>query len=67
MVAGGRSFGVSLEALLIGHEDWVHSIAWQPLGKDEQGRPSLLSASMDRTMAIWRPDATTGEPHRPSD
>ena len=48
--------------MLIGHEDWVHSVAWQPPPAAEAGagaprRPCLLSASMDRTMALWRPEA----------
>ena len=51
-----------MEAVLIGHEDWVHSVAWQPRPAAEAGanaprRPCLLSASMDRTMALWRPEA----------
>jgi elongator complex protein 2 len=53
-----------LESVLIGHEDWVHSVAWQPLVAAASGRPQprpcLLSASMDRTMMLWRPDAATG-------
>ena len=64
--AGGTSFSVVVEAMLIGHEDWVHSVAWQPSRDNrstdaaENQRPCLLSASMDRTMAIWRPDTATG-------
>ncbi|KAK9841002.1 hypothetical protein WJX81_004992 [Elliptochloris bilobata] len=64
--AGGRTLEASLEALLLGHEDWVHSVAWQlhptpdprsgPAAEQPQ-RPCLLSASMDRTMALWRPEA----------
>ncbi|KAG1654228.1 hypothetical protein FOA52_004504, partial [Chlamydomonas sp. UWO 241] len=29
-VGGGRTLRASLEALLIGHEDWVHSVRWRP-------------------------------------
>jgi len=60
----GVEYQVTLEALLIGHEDWVHSVAWRP-GKNGEGEddedPCLLSASMDRTMALWVPDKATGE------
>ena len=57
-----------LEALLVGHEDWVHSVQWQPPQpphsppKDPQpAQPlCLLSTSMDRTMMLWRPDSATG-------
>ena len=87
---GGITYSAAQEAVLIGHEDWVHTVAWQPtplpmlLGSMMSGhvhnendigeprpavsehtarRPSplcLLSASMDRTMCLWRPDAATG-------
>ncbi|KAL4189160.1 hypothetical protein AMTRI_Chr08g205590 [Amborella trichopoda] len=60
-------FQISLESLLIGHEDWVYSVAWQPplhvsLPENcEWCQPlSLLSASMDKTMMIWRPERTSG-------
>ncbi|KAL4319917.1 hypothetical protein GQ457_18G020960 [Hibiscus cannabinus] len=29
-VAGSFSYQISLESLLIGHEDWVYSVQWQP-------------------------------------
>ncbi|XP_010932527.2 elongator complex protein 2 isoform X1 [Elaeis guineensis] len=57
-------YQVSLESLLVGHEDWVYSAEWQPplmLNGSEYHQPmSILSASMDKTMMIWRPERTTG-------
>jgi WD40 repeat protein len=62
--AGNSRLTAMLESVLIGHEDWVHSVAWQPVTASgrPQHRPCLLSASMDRTMMLWRPDAATGSP-----
>ena len=54
-------------AAKVGHEDWVQSVAWQPpvaSGPDEDGSIEqalcVLSASMDRTMMLWRPDPSVG-------
>ena len=50
----------------MGHEDWVHSVAWQPpRSRGPAGGPAeqplcVLSASMDRTMMMWRPDPAQG-------
>ncbi|KAL5828211.1 hypothetical protein ACOSQ4_020008 [Xanthoceras sorbifolium] len=66
LVAGSSSYQISLESLLIGHEDWVYSVAWEPpsaTSSDANGykQPlSILSASMDKTMMIWQPERTTG-------
>ncbi|KAI4357741.1 hypothetical protein L6164_001672 [Bauhinia variegata] len=65
-VAGSSTFQISLESLLIGHEDWVYSVEWQPpLVAYTEGfgyyQPlSILSASMDKTMMIWQPEKTSG-------
>lgn len=64
-LAGCSFYQVSLESLLVGHEDWVYSVEWQPpLRASERNvwyQPeSILSASMDKTMMIWRPERTTG-------
>lgn len=63
-VAGTFSYQVSLESLLIGHEDWVYSVQWQaPTSKEGKAcsQPlSILSASMDKTMMIWQPEKTSG-------
>ncbi|KAL3830857.1 hypothetical protein ACJIZ3_019659 [Penstemon smallii] len=64
--AGSFSYQISLESLLIGHEDWVYSVEWQPpqsLSVDgvQWNQPqSILSASMDKTMMIWQPEKTSG-------
>ncbi|KAH6763057.1 elongator protein 2 [Perilla frutescens var. hirtella] len=65
-LAGSFSYQISLESLLIGHEDWVYSVEWQPpqssaIDGIECYQPqSMLSASMDKTMMIWQPEKTTG-------
>jgi elongator complex protein 2 len=60
--AAGPELAAALEAVLSGHEDWVTSAAWAPPAEEgaEEGEPLLLSASMDRTMAVWARDAATG-------
>ncbi|KAL6543796.1 Elongator subunit elp2 [Orobanche gracilis] len=64
--SGSSSYQISLESLLIGHEDWVYSVEWQPpqnssIDGNEFYQPqSILSASMDKTMMIWQPEKTTG-------
>lgn len=66
LIAGSASYQISLESLLIGHEDWVYSVEWQPPsfasdgGTDFYQPLSILSASMDKTMMIWQPEKTTG-------
>lgn len=65
LVAGSFSYQMSLESLLIGHEDWVYSVEWQPPsttsaeGTAYHQPQSILSASMDKTMMIWQPERTT--------
>lgn len=54
-------YAVALESLLVGHEDWVHSVRWRPMTPRHltQGGPpsrsdlTLLTTSMDRTMVLW--------------
>lgn len=59
-IAGLKTYQVSLESLLVAHEDWVYSVQWQPSKPDCEQTMSILSASMDKTMMIWRPEKTTG-------
>ena len=43
-------FAASLDALLVGHSHFVHSVAWSADCKN------LISASMDKTMIVWEKD-----------
>ncbi|XP_069111891.1 elongator complex protein 2-like [Argopecten irradians] len=57
------TFALSLDSVLSGHENWIYSVCWQPPQITEMGyhQPMrLLSASMDKTMILWRPDLDTG-------
>ncbi|CAG9464423.1 unnamed protein product [Pedinophyceae sp. YPF-701] len=55
VVLRGERHVASLDSVLLGHEDWVHSVSWMPRA---DGAPlTLLSASMDRTMIMWRREA----------
>ncbi|KAK9118606.1 hypothetical protein Scep_016699 [Stephania cephalantha] len=64
--AGSSSYQISLESLLLGHEDWVYSVEWKPPPSsylEESGvyQPDcILSASMDKTMMIWQPEKKGG-------
>ncbi|KAF9274929.1 Elongator subunit elp2 [Linnemannia elongata] len=58
-----KRFSIIFEALLLGHDDWVYTINWQPatLQNGIYHQPMcLLSASTDKSMMIWRPDESTG-------
>ncbi|KAG0270718.1 Elongator subunit elp2, partial [Linnemannia exigua] len=58
-----KRFSVIFEALLLGHDDWVYTINWQPatsLNGAYHQPMCLLSASTDKSMMIWRPDESTG-------
>lgn len=51
-------YAVTFEALLIGHEDWIYTVRWAPNTPD--GRPTLLSASADNSLAVWSADEASG-------
>ena len=51
----GYKIPITLEAMLVGHEDSVSSVAWHPTSS----KPCLLSSSMDRTLLIWTADETS--------
>uniref|UniRef100_A0A7S2LPJ7 Elongator complex protein 2 n=1 Tax=Leptocylindrus danicus TaxID=163516 RepID=A0A7S2LPJ7_9STRA len=52
------STAITLEAILIGHEDIVTDLSWKPNFKGEA--PCLLSSSMDRCVMIWAAEGTDG-------
>ncbi|ETE68920.1 Elongator complex protein 2, partial [Ophiophagus hannah] len=58
-----KSFAVTLDSVLAGHENWVYGVHWQPPyfkdGRMEQPM-RLLSASMDKTVILWSPDDESG-------
>ncbi|KAJ3015767.1 UNVERIFIED_CONTAM: Elongator subunit elp2, partial [Siphonaria sp. JEL0065] len=54
-----KKYTVMFDALLIGHEDWVHSVSWAPtILKDgiHTQKLELVSASADKCVTVWRPD-----------
>ncbi|KAF7721057.1 Elongator subunit elp2, partial [Apophysomyces ossiformis] len=63
-----HQYTIMFDALLMGHDDWVYSVAWQrpQLVTDARGisrlvQPSrLISASSDKSMMVWSPDPSTG-------
>ncbi|CEP19370.1 hypothetical protein [Parasitella parasitica] len=64
---GDKQYSLMFEALLMGHDDWVFSVEWQRPrmqivnGENRFIQPMrLISASSDKSMMIWRPDAQTG-------
>ncbi|KAJ1960252.1 Elongator subunit elp2 [Dispira parvispora] len=54
---------VSIDAVILGHDDWVHSVQWHPAqwtdGRWEQPT-RFVSSSADKSMIIWSPDSSTG-------
>lgn len=51
------NFAVSVESVLLGHENWVYSTKWFNLNN---GKLSIISASMDKTLAIWQQGESDG-------
>jgi elongator complex protein 2 len=56
----GKVLGATLDAVLVGHEDWIHSVCWRPHPPSSTpSRPgprsslTLMTASMDRSMMLW--------------
>jgi elongator complex protein 2 len=54
--AGDIPYSITFEALLLGHEDWVYSCAWN----QSKNRLRLLSSSADNSVAVWEEDESSG-------
>ena len=54
--APGTEYSITFEALLLGHDDWVYSAAWNP----DPNNLQLLTASADGTLTVWEPDFASG-------
>ncbi|RGB42359.1 quinon protein alcohol dehydrogenase-like superfamily [Rhizophagus diaphanus] len=63
-----KRYSIMFEALLMGHDDWIYSVCWQPpcLIKDSEGNlkyhqpMTILTSSSDKSMMIWKPEPDTG-------
>ncbi|KAJ3169712.1 Elongator subunit elp2 [Irineochytrium annulatum] len=60
-----KTYTAMFDAMLAGHDDWVHSVAWQPCkyldGEKTFHQPlCLVSASADKSLLVWRPDQDGG-------
>ena len=54
VIHGNYSTSVILEALLLGHEERVTSVAWHPNPEPVYGQETILvTSSMDRAIFIW--------------
>ena len=52
---------VTLEALLLGHEEFVTHVSWHPWPQNTyQEKLLLISSSMDRSILLWTPSAEDG-------
>jgi elongator complex protein 2 len=52
----GKTYSITFEALLFGHDDWIYTVTWNP----SPGRLQLLSTSADNSISIWEPDTVSG-------
>jgi elongator complex protein 2 len=50
-----RDYSILLDAVLMGHDDWIFSVDWAPV-VDGLQPAVLVSASADKSIIIWTPD-----------
>ncbi|KAH9077460.1 WD40 repeat-like protein [Lactarius deliciosus] len=61
-----RQFSITFDALLVGHEAGVTSLAWRPSSAD-RSRDTLLSTSTDSSLILWSPvSVPSGQNSSPS-
>ncbi|KAJ3064680.1 Elongator subunit elp2, partial [Rhizoclosmatium hyalinum] len=57
----GKKYTIMFDALLIGHEDWVHSVQWAQPEVSVTGTKyqplRLITASADKSVTVWTPDS----------
>ena len=60
----GERWGISLDALLLGHDAWVTDVRWVPnkQGQEATQRAALLTSSVDNSVIVWTPDASSDWP-----
>ncbi|KAI9220731.1 WD40-repeat-containing domain protein, partial [Blastocladiella britannica] len=60
-----RRLHVYLDSVLLGHDDWVHSVAWTPADNATSSAPPtalrLASASADKSVLIWHLERTSDD------
>ncbi|KAJ9074475.1 Elongator subunit elp2, variant 3 [Entomophthora muscae] len=59
-VGPDEKWSAMLDALLIGHDDWVYSVSWHPPQVRGKQPACLVSASADKSLMVWSPDQDTG-------
>lgn len=53
-------YTITFDALLVGHEAGVTSLAWRPRSVDYNGTDTLLSTSTDSSVILWSPSTVIG-------
>ncbi|KIK06761.1 hypothetical protein K443DRAFT_88816 [Laccaria amethystina LaAM-08-1] len=56
--SAGQQFSVTFDALLVGHEGGITSLAWRPDVKFTS-TPTLLSTSTDSSLILWSPSTVS--------
>lgn len=49
-----------LDAILMGHDDWVSEVSWKPNNSNKEEDLMLLSSSADSSVMIWKSDPISG-------
>lgn len=56
--SAGQQFSVTFDALLVGHESGITSLAWRP-DANITSTPTLLSTSTDSSLILWSPSTVS--------
>ncbi|TID14880.1 hypothetical protein CANINC_004551 [Pichia inconspicua] len=57
-----KRYVLSLDAILMGHDDWVSEVSWKEgdCGMQEYNSLQLVSSSADSSVMVWQPDQLSG-------